>query len=760
MGQNGSAVIALQTALQKDGESVSITSTFDEQTASAVTGFQEKYISDILTPVGLNHGTGYVGVSTRARLNKLYSCGTTPPPFACAQVITPAQNPQTGECKNFPTPCAVPSGWQKVSQCASPTCSAPVCQEGSTSYDTGGKDSNNCPIIKCISSTGNQPPIISGISGPTILKVGETGMWTVKASDPENGYLVYSVSWGDNLSETPTTNSGPASYSQTATFTHSYSKAGIYNPTFIVTDNQGLYAKTSVSVNVGNATQPSITVLSPNGGESFVAGHGIIHVTYQSSNISGQQLTAYLYSPVLGDVRRVSGYASSNGSIDIPLDNGGVDSAGQYKVNICANNIDNPVVSGKPLCDLSDNYFTITSATSITLIPSDTFVNFNVVQGASNPPSYNLHLTNGSSAPVSFILSVPNQPSWLNTVYNTQTMTLSPGGVLSVGVSVDATKVSGPGTYTTNLIASGNFTNSSITIPVTLTVTTASSQPTIIFTASPSTIIAGQATNLTWSSTYATSCVLAGAHGYNDNGNWSKSSLTSSGSLQVIPYPSSQTQYTTQYNITCTGSGGSTTKIVIVNVVPTSAPTVSYITPNSASVGTTVYVYGTNFDSATFIGLDGTYGTTIQPSFISSNELSFVVPSSLIVGAHSIGVAEKAGQWDLSSPVTLTVTAAPAIDSFNVNGYSQVTDGYVYVSNVTNPVVQWTSSNASYCKAASSELISGIATSDFTGTKATSGSEQIMMGNSYYNQREITLTCYNSYGFNSETKAARIGARG
>jgi len=95
---------------------------------------------------------------------------------------------------------------------------------------------------------------------------------------------------------------------------------------------------------------------------------------------------------------------------------------------------------------------------------------------------------------VSFILSVPNQPSWLNTVYNTQTMTLSPGGVLSAGVSVDATKVSGPGTYTTNLIASGNFTNSSITIPVTLTVTTASSQPTIIFTASPSTIIAGQAT--------------------------------------------------------------------------------------------------------------------------------------------------------------------------------------------------------------------------------------------------------------------------
>jgi hypothetical protein len=29
----------------------------------------------------------------------------------CAQVITPARNPQTGEVKQFPTPCDVPDGW-------------------------------------------------------------------------------------------------------------------------------------------------------------------------------------------------------------------------------------------------------------------------------------------------------------------------------------------------------------------------------------------------------------------------------------------------------------------------------------------------------------------------------------------------------------------------------------------------------------------------------------------------------------------------
>jgi len=35
----------------------------------------------------------------------------------CIQVITPAKDPKTGECRNFPTPCDVPSGWIKVSSC-------------------------------------------------------------------------------------------------------------------------------------------------------------------------------------------------------------------------------------------------------------------------------------------------------------------------------------------------------------------------------------------------------------------------------------------------------------------------------------------------------------------------------------------------------------------------------------------------------------------------------------------------------------------
>lgn len=35
----------------------------------------------------------------------------------CVQVITPAYNLQTGECREFPTPCDVPDGWRLTRSC-------------------------------------------------------------------------------------------------------------------------------------------------------------------------------------------------------------------------------------------------------------------------------------------------------------------------------------------------------------------------------------------------------------------------------------------------------------------------------------------------------------------------------------------------------------------------------------------------------------------------------------------------------------------
>lgn len=84
-GDLNKKVSSLQTALTKEGFNISDAELsardsqsrgyFGESTASAVVGFQEKYKDEILTPNGLQHGTGFVGKATRTKLNQLYGCG-------------------------------------------------------------------------------------------------------------------------------------------------------------------------------------------------------------------------------------------------------------------------------------------------------------------------------------------------------------------------------------------------------------------------------------------------------------------------------------------------------------------------------------------------------------------------------------------------------------------------------------------------------------------------------------------------------------
>ncbi|OHA63176.1 MAG: hypothetical protein A2842_00085 [Candidatus Wildermuthbacteria bacterium RIFCSPHIGHO2_01_FULL_48_25] len=104
IGGTGSEVMALQTALEKEGLYTVFEgqefALFDESLASAVVGFQEKYKSEILAPFRLAHGTGFVGSSTRAKLNRLYACSATqatpaPTPIP-TPVPTPTPTPPTG----------------------------------------------------------------------------------------------------------------------------------------------------------------------------------------------------------------------------------------------------------------------------------------------------------------------------------------------------------------------------------------------------------------------------------------------------------------------------------------------------------------------------------------------------------------------------------------------------------------------------------------------------------------------------------------
>lgn len=73
-GSRGEEVSALQTILAKDPAIYPeglITGYFGLLTRAAVIRFQEKYREEILKPIGLALGTGYVGPKTMAKLNEL-----------------------------------------------------------------------------------------------------------------------------------------------------------------------------------------------------------------------------------------------------------------------------------------------------------------------------------------------------------------------------------------------------------------------------------------------------------------------------------------------------------------------------------------------------------------------------------------------------------------------------------------------------------------------------------------------------------------
>ncbi|MDO8564656.1 MAG: dockerin type I repeat-containing protein [bacterium] len=116
------------------------------------------------------------------------------------------------------------------------------------------------------------------------------------------------------------------------------------------------------------STRPSITVLSPNGGENYVLERSVISVRYQSSNLIGSRLVANLSDPNGRDVYMASASARDTGVIEVPLTTTYPDYPGQYKITLCAE-VNRDAVS-ENICDASNAPFTITAPDVSGLCPS------------------------------------------------------------------------------------------------------------------------------------------------------------------------------------------------------------------------------------------------------------------------------------------------------------------------------------------------------------------------------------------------------
>lgn len=112
IGKKGPEVTALQIALNKEGLFNSAYlggNYFGKITRYAVIKFQEKYSSEILLPVGLTNGSGFVGPLTRSKLNALYGCTNVAPPAPAATPPAPATAPAAAPPAPTPIPPPAPT---------------------------------------------------------------------------------------------------------------------------------------------------------------------------------------------------------------------------------------------------------------------------------------------------------------------------------------------------------------------------------------------------------------------------------------------------------------------------------------------------------------------------------------------------------------------------------------------------------------------------------------------------------------------------
>ena len=107
--------------------------------------------------------------------------------------------------------------------------------------------------------------VISGVKGPQLLDVNQMGTWTVSAYNKDGGDLSYSVVWGDENTVVYPTSASSSLYKQesqqSATFTHSYSQAGTYKPTFTVTSPNTMRCFQAPCPSNGGSAQTSLSVV-------------------------------------------------------------------------------------------------------------------------------------------------------------------------------------------------------------------------------------------------------------------------------------------------------------------------------------------------------------------------------------------------------------------------------------------------------------------------------------------------------------------
>ena len=242
----------------------------------------------------------------------------------------------------------------------------------------------------------------------------------------------------------------------------------------------------------------------------------------------------------------------------------------------------------------------------------------------------------------------------------------------------------------------------SATQSATVSVTSPAPPPTISFSASPSTVVSGSSSTLSWSATNATSCTASGGW----SGSEAISGSQSTGALKA----------NTTYTLTCTGAGGSAAQSATVTVT-SPAPTVTLsASPSTVTSGSASTLSWSSTNATACSASGGWTGSEPTSGSQSTGSLTATTAYTLTCSGSGGSAAQSA---------TVTVAAPAPTASLSANPTSVASGG--------SSTLSWSSTNASSCTASGA----------WSGTKATSGSSStggITSTSSY------TLTCSGAGG--------------
>jgi hypothetical protein len=308
-----------------------------------------------------------------------------------------------------------------------------------------------------------------------------------------------------------------------------------------------------------------------------------------------------------------------------------------------------------------------------------------------------------SASPTSVASDGSATITWSSTLATTCTAS---GGWTGTKATSGTATVNPTANTTYTLTCSGTNINSA-SQSVTVSVGTGPA-PSISMSASPTSVIKGSTSTITWSTTNATSCTASG--------DWSGTRATS-GSQSVTP-PDGQSNYI----LTCVSSGGvSATQNIIVPATTSTSP---LATVNISASPTTI----TSGNSST-ITWSSTNATTCTASGAWSGTKATSGTATVSPTANSTYTLTCSGANATSGSNSVSITVNPVTISVPTVSFSASPSS---ISSGSSSNLSWSTTNVTSCTASGA----------WSGTKATSGSLTVSpTANSTY-----ILTCTGTNG--------------